>query len=104
MLEARERIGGRAWTIQPAPGITFDVGCGWLHSADKNSFAAIAKQLNCDIDTIRPPWREQSFDTGFPLAERLDFISALDAFYDRAEAAAENGGDEAASRYLEPGN
>jgi len=21
-----------------------------------------------------PPWREQSFDTGFPLAERMDFI------------------------------
>src|SRR3954451_15540357 len=104
VLEARDRIGGRAWTVQPAPGIIFDVGCGWLHSADKNSFTAIAKQLNFDIDKTRPPWREQSFDTGFPLAERLDFMTALDAFYDRADEAAENGGDDTAGHYLEPGN
>src|SRR4051794_36266463 len=104
VLEARDRVGGRAWTIQPAPGIIFDVGCGWLHSADKNSFVDIAKQLNFDIDKTRPPWREQSFDKGFPRAEREDFIAALDAFYDRAEAAAENGGDDTAGHYLEPGN
>src|SRR3954468_3945323 len=104
VLEARHRIGGRAWTLQPAPGIIFDVGCGWLHSADKNSFTAIAKQLNFDIDKTRPPWREQSFDTGFPLPERLDFIAALDAFYDRADEAAENSGDDTAGQYLEPGN
>ena len=104
VLEARDRVGGRAWTIQPAPGITFDVGCGWLHSADKNSFVEIAKQLNFEIDKAPPPWRGQSFDKTFPRAEREDFIAALDAFYERAEAAAEDGGDDAASRYLEPGN
>jgi monoamine oxidase len=104
LLEARDRVGGRAWTIHPAPDIVFDVGCGWLHSADRNSFAEIARQLNFEIDKIRPPWREQSFDTGFPRAERLDFIAALDAFYDRADEAAENGGDDTASHYLEPGN
>jgi monoamine oxidase len=104
VLEARDRVGGRAWTIQPAPDITFDVGCGWLHSADKNSFVAIAKRLNFEIDKTRPPWREQSFDKGFPRIEREDFIAALDAFYDRAEAAAEEGGDDTASQYLEPGN
>ena len=40
VLEARDRLGGRAHTIKPAPEITFDLGCGWLHSADKNSFIA----------------------------------------------------------------
>src|SRR3954452_13251505 len=104
VLEARDRVGGRAWTIQPASGITFDVGCGWLHSADKNSFVGIAKQLNFEIDKTRPPWREQSFDKGFSRSEREDFIAALDAFYDRAEAAAEEGGDDTAGHYLEPGN
>jgi monoamine oxidase len=38
VLEARDRVGGRAHTIMAAPDITFDLGCGWLHSADKNSF------------------------------------------------------------------
>src|ERR1700709_2052032 len=104
VLEARDRVGGRAHTILAAPGIIFDLGCGWLHSADKNSFVAIANDLNFEIDKTRPPWREQSFDTGFPLFERQDFIAALDAFYDRAEDAAQRGGDDTASHYLEPGN
>jgi monoamine oxidase len=104
VLEARDRVGGRAHTILAAPDIVFDLGCGWLHSANKNSFAGIAKQLNFEIDKTRPPWREQSFDTGFPSSERQDFIAALDAFYDRAEQAAESGGDDAADKYLEPGN
>ncbi len=108
LLEARDRVGGRAHTIMAAPGITFDLGCGWLHSADRNRFVGIAGQLNFEIDKTLPPWREQSFDTGFPLAERQDFVRALDAFYHRAEQAAhkaiQSGRDEAASDYLEPGN
>jgi monoamine oxidase len=108
VLEARGRVGGRGHTIIAAPGITFDLGCGWLHSADKNSFVQIAEQLNFEIDKTRPPWREQSFDTGFPRQERADFIRALDAFYERAEEAArelkKSGDDRAASTYLEPGN
>src|SRR3979409_602632 len=104
VLEARDRVGGRGHTIMPAPGIIFDLGCGWLHSADQNSFVKIAEQLNFEIDKTRPPWREQSFDTGFPLAERMDFINALDAFHDRAEQAAGSGRDDAASNWLEPGN
>jgi monoamine oxidase len=104
VLEARDRVGGRGYTIMAAPDITFDVGCGWLHSADKNSFVKIAERLNFEIDKTRPPWREQSFDAGFPLKERADFIAALDDFYERAEQAAKSGRDSAASTYLEPGN
>jgi monoamine oxidase len=104
VLEARDRVGGRGHTILAAPGITFDAGCGWLHSANKNSFVEIARQLNFEIDKTPPPWREHDFDTGFPRKERRDFIAALDAFYGRAHAAARSGGDGAANRYLEPGN
>jgi monoamine oxidase len=104
VLEARDRVGGRGHTIMATPDIPFDLGCGWLHSANKNSFVNIAEGLHFEIDKTRPPWREQSFDAGFPLAERLDFIGALDAFYDRAEAAAKTGRDSAANLYLESGN
>jgi monoamine oxidase len=104
VLEARDRVGGRGHTLMAAPNIAFDLGCGWLHSADENSFVGLAEQLHFEIDKTRPPWREQSFDTGFPLGERLDFIKALDAFYDRAEEAARSGRDSAASTWLEPGN
>src|SRR6202035_2585013 len=82
VLEARQRVGGRGHTVMAAPDITFDLGCGLLHLAGKNLFVQIAEQLDFEIDRTRPPWREQSFDAGFPLKERLDFIKALDAFYD----------------------
>jgi monoamine oxidase len=111
VLEARHRIGGRAFTVAAGhnaftaePNITFDLGCGWLHSADRNSFVRIAEQLNFEIDKTRPPWREQGFDAVFPPGERLDFVSALDAFYDRAEEAAKSGRDSSANLYLEAGN
>ena len=57
MLEARDRVGGRAIPYG-APDVTFDLGCGWLHSADENSFVTIAEHLNFEIDKTRPPWRE----------------------------------------------
>jgi monoamine oxidase len=108
VLEARDRVGGRGHTIMAAPDITFDLGCGWLHSADENSFVKIAEQLNFEIDKTRPPWREQAVHDAFPAQERADFIKALDAFYDRAEDTADElrkgGRDSAASACLEPGN
>lgn len=104
LVEARPRLGGRAWTVHDTAGHALDLGCGWLHSADRNSFVAIAGQFDFAIDKTRPPWREQSFDTGFPMAERMDFIGALDAFYDRAALAAKSGRDSPAGLCLEPGN
>ncbi|ABE61502.1 amine oxidase [Nitrobacter hamburgensis X14] len=104
VLEARDRVGGRAHTIVPTPGIVFDLGCGWLHSADRNSFVGIAGRLGFEIDKTRPPWHEQSFDAGFPITEREDFMAALDAFDGRMEEAAESDTDKAASLYLAPGN
>jgi len=108
VLEARDRVGGRAHTIQAAPGITFDLGCGWLHSADQNSFVPIAEQLNFEVDKTLPPWRERAYGKAFPQHERDAFIRALDEFYERADEAArqarKSGRDSAASLCLEPGN
>jgi monoamine oxidase len=104
VLEARDRIGGRAWTVQASPEVTFDVGCGWLHSADENSFVAIAERLNFEINRSLPPWRERAYGNAFPQAERDDFIRALDEFYDRAWKAAQKGEEGPADRCLEPGN
>jgi monoamine oxidase len=108
VLEARHRVGGRAHTILAAPDILFDVGCGWLHSADQNSFVAIAEQLNFEVDKTRPPWREQAVHKAFPPPLRAEFLAALDAFYDRTEEAAKQarktGRDSPANLYLEPGN
>jgi len=104
VLEARDRLGGRAWTVQASPKVTFDVGCGWLHSADKNSFVAIAKQLGFELNKDLPPWRERAHGNAFPPGERDDFMRAMDAFYERLWQAAQKGKDEPASLSLEVGN
>jgi monoamine oxidase len=108
VLEARQRVGGRGHTIMAAPDVTFDLGCGWLHSADKNSFVPIAERSGFEVDKTLPPWRERAFGKAFPQAEREDFMRALEEFYDRAEQAAreamKRGRDGAASLCLDPGN
>lgn len=104
VLEARNRLGGRAWTVQASPEVTFDAGCGWLHSADKNSFVPIAKQLGFELNKDLPPWRERAYGNAFPQHERDDFMRAMEAFYERLWQVAQKGKDEPASRSLEPGN
>ena len=105
VLEARDRAGGRGHTITAAPGITFDLGCGWLHSADENAFVGIAQQLKFEIDKTLPPWRERiAVDEAFPAKDRTDFIRSLDEFFDRIEQAAKGSVDHPANLYLEAGN
>lgn len=38
VIEAMDRIGGRAWTTSTDFGVPFDIGCAWLHAADRNPF------------------------------------------------------------------
>jgi monoamine oxidase len=104
VLEARKRLGGRAFTRQLDHDIIFDVGCGWLHSADRNRFVAIAEQLDFPIDRGRPHWSKQDFNIGFSRHEMAAYMREMDAFYDRAAAAAERGIDRPASEFLGPGN
>ncbi|MGP8119189.1 MAG: flavin monoamine oxidase family protein [Xanthobacteraceae bacterium] len=103
MLEARERLGGRGHTITVGDNIPFDVGCEWLHSADRNSFVPVARELGFALDTASPRWREQTNNLGFPAAERAEFGAAIGAFFGRLEAAAAEAGDRPASSLLEPG-
>jgi monoamine oxidase len=104
VLEARDRVGGRGHTIMASPEVTFDLGCGWLHSADKNAFVGIAERLNFEIDRTLPPWRDRAVGKAFPPEERANFIRALDDFFQRIHDAAKDGVDSPAGRYLEPGN
>ena len=38
VVEAMDRIGGRAWTTTDDFGVPFDIGCAWIHAADRNPF------------------------------------------------------------------
>jgi monoamine oxidase len=104
VLEARDRIGGRALTQSFAGRIVFDVGCEWLHSAGRNALLRIARSLQFDIAEAPPHWIEQSYNINFPLEQQREFLAASEAFYVRVELAAEAGLDTAAAEFLEPGN
>src|SRR5689334_2098523 len=56
LVEARERLGGRAWTVQTDLGLPADLGCGWLHSADRNPLTALARTHGFSVDERLPDW------------------------------------------------
>jgi monoamine oxidase len=103
VLEARSRVGGRAWTMRGA-GVPLDLGCGWLHSADQNQWAAIAETLGYTIDRTPPPWGARRRTIGFPPRDLEDFRAASDRFFARLHGADAAADDRPASDFLEPDN
>jgi monoamine oxidase len=104
LVEARPRLGGRAYTVIDSSGFTLDLGCGWLHSADRNPWVRVAEAEGVALDTTLPPWQRRTLETGFPRAEQNDFQEAMARFFARLEHAAQDDNDVAAATLLEPGN
>ena len=100
-LEARSRPGGRAFTTL-AEGWPVDLGCGWLHSADRNPLVPIARDLGFEVDERTPPWRDTNAALGFARGEQRAFRAAQAAFYERLEEAAKSPGDRPAADLLDP--
>lgn len=63
LLEASHRIGGRAYTEEMAPGIPFDLGCHWMHSASLNPFVPIADRFSFHYRK-NGAWRPNAFKNG----------------------------------------
>jgi monoamine oxidase len=103
VLEARGRLGGRAHTVTTSTGYPVDLGCGWLHSADRNPWIAIARGLGFGIDETLPGWGSRLIRMGYTEADQADWFRTREAFYERLEAAAAEP-DRAAATLLEPGN
>jgi monoamine oxidase len=76
VLEATGRIGGRAWTCDVA-GLHLDLGCGWLHSADRNPWTRVAEAAGFAIDRRAPAWGRQYRDLGFSQVEQAAATQAL---------------------------
>lgn len=100
VVEARGRLGGRAFTVTGA-GFPLDLGCGWLHSADENPWSAIARASGFSINPLPPPWSRPA--AGLSAAEQADYGAAWDRFYARIEAMEAASGDVCAADLLEPG-
>jgi monoamine oxidase len=103
VIEARSRLGGRAWTSREHDGYALDLGCGWLHSAERNPWTKIAAGQGRTIDRTPPPWMRLSLNNGFPHDEQRAFVAAQQAFYQRLDEAGEREPDRPASALFEPG-
>lgn len=100
ILEARDRVGGRAWTA-PAKH-PLDLGCGWLHSADANPWTPLLTDLGFTIDKTPPAWGRHSLDLGFSAEEQIAFERAMSAFRQDLAQVAEDKPDQAAAKLLKP--
>ncbi|MHB2211157.1 flavin monoamine oxidase family protein [Methylobacterium sp. CM6257] len=103
VLEAQDRTGGRAHTIVPAAiGAPLDLGCGWLHGAERNPWLAIAEALGFHVDRTPAPWDVQYRDLGFPPEDQLAYAAAAEAFQARQEAAQRDPVDRPLGALLDP--
>ena len=85
------------------PGdFALDLGCGWLHSADENEWAALAPKLGFEVDDYPPPWARPAWEGNFSAAEQKEYWAAWRRFYERIEAAEDK--DLLLSDCFEPGN
>jgi monoamine oxidase len=83
LFEAAHRIGGPGYTEEIAPGVPFDLGCHWMHSASLNPFVAMA-------DAAGFQYRKGTFDRTLRFAP--DWTECTDAadcdeFFERSLAA-----------------
>jgi len=104
VLEARQRLGGRAWTITEQAGTPIDLGCGWLHSADRNPWREIAEGQGRTIDKTPPPWMPPAISINFPPSDQKTYVESLRAFWSRMGEFPEAGEDVPAASLLEPKN
>jgi monoamine oxidase len=102
VLEARHRVGGRAWTDRETFGVPIDRGCAWLHAADQNPWADHARRQGFTVVERSPDW-QQSIGRERVSAE---LRARLDADWERATAAiaaaARSGRDVPAATVLPP--
>jgi monoamine oxidase len=89
VLEASNRVGGRAWTAYPAAlgGVWFDMGAIWFHDAEHNPLVPIARTAGDTLlrsDEIR---QERTF-VGDRLATDAELAAYANA-WPRYEAAAD---------------
>jgi monoamine oxidase len=79
LIEAMQRVGGRAHT-KMVEGMPLDLGCGWLHSAERNPLARFAEAEEVAIDRSDAAWGKQLRNLGFSAAEQNEAWAAFETF------------------------
>jgi monoamine oxidase len=103
ILEARGRIGGRAWTENASFGVPIDRGCGWLHSADENPWRKIARDLGIAVLEENPVWQSRIGDRWMGEGDSAHWDDAISGWFDSIAAAGAAGRDVPASSVIGDG-
>lgn len=101
-LEARDRVGGRVHTIEPA-GFPLDRGAEWLHSADRNPLSTIAQRHGFSVHRRPPEWTTRLRRSGETIEAEVDWITTREAQGQARRKAAEEREDCSLASVLEPG-
>lgn len=103
VLEADNRIGGRAWTESETFGFPYDRGCHWLHHASSNVWRPYAQQHGFDVFADDADEYFYSGGQRQSLARTEEFYAALERFFDRAWEQYSSGQEDGPiSRFLDP--
>src|SRR5438270_6764110 len=78
VLEARDRVGGRVHTIEPA-GFRLGRGAEWLHSADRNPLSPIARELGFAIQRRPLEWATRLRRSGETVEAEADWLATREA-------------------------
>jgi len=97
VLEAMNRIGGRAFTESETFGVPFDWGCAWIHSADRNPYFPLAKEWGFDLAQHDDSLDRVYYGSRRFTAKEMRRISRIRAEIVRANAAAAKKRDGAVS-------
>src|SRR6266436_2271431 len=102
VLEARDRVGGRVHTIEPA-GFPCDRGAEWLHSADRNPLSPIAQRLGFSVHRRPPEWTTRLRRSGETVEAEADRIPTREAQGRARRKAAAEPEDRPLASLVEPG-
>lgn len=85
IVEAKDRLGGRAYSIE-WNGCRLDLGCTWMHSAERNSLRMEAERIGEPIDRSTTGWFGQYRDLGFSPEEQEQAGEAFEQLEERLAA------------------
>jgi monoamine oxidase len=77
-----------------------DLGCEWLHSADRNVLARLAEQLGFSLHCHQSDWTTRLSQSGETQEVQVNWIAAREAYYQEIQRAARGPSDPPAAAVL----
>ncbi|HEU4655805.1 MAG TPA: NAD(P)/FAD-dependent oxidoreductase [Steroidobacteraceae bacterium] len=100
VLEARDRVGGRAFTEAQTFGMPIDRGCAYLHSAERNPLARYAQDHGFSVIERSIRWRQRVGDREITSEDQQRYYEAFQRYESSIADAARAGRDVSAAEVV----